>query len=79
MGYLMKSNEMLRLPDAGAIPITTLRALNRLFPDRCPNPSDTDRDIWMKVGARRVVEFILSEYEIATGAPADVHGQSPED
>jgi hypothetical protein len=38
-----------------------LKALNERFPDRCPNPTDTEREIWMKAGERRLVEFLLTQ------------------
>jgi hypothetical protein len=30
--------------------------LATLFPDKCPRPSDTDREIWMAVGAQGVIK-----------------------
>jgi hypothetical protein len=32
--------------------------LDARFPDRCPDPSDSDREIWAKAGARRVVDTL---------------------
>lgn len=32
--------------------------LNTQFPDKCPRPTDTKREIWMSVGARRVVTHL---------------------
>ena len=40
-----------------------LDALERQFPDRSPNPSDTDRQIWMKVGNVQVIRFLRSKFE----------------
>lgn len=37
-----------------------LSALDRLFPQRCPDPKDPEREIWMKAGERRVVEFLMA-------------------
>jgi hypothetical protein len=34
--------------------------LDRRFPERCPDPRDTDREVWMKAGERRVVAWLLS-------------------
>lgn len=37
--------------------------LDRAFPDKCPALAMSDREIWMAVGARRVVEFLRSRQE----------------
>lgn len=43
-----------------------LEALNKSYPDKCPNPNQTDREIWMAVGARRVVEFLQGKHKQQT-------------
>jgi len=35
-----------------------VRALEELYPDRCPDPSTSDRDIWIAVGAAQVVRLL---------------------
>lgn len=42
-----------------AIPDDLLQALDRAFPLALPDPDDSERDIWMKVGERRLVEYLL--------------------
>lgn len=37
-----------------------IRLLDAAFPERCPDPSMSDRDIWIAVGKRQVVRFLLS-------------------
>ena len=37
-----------------------LEFLDSIYPDRCPNPSMSDRDIWIKVGQRSVVNYLKS-------------------
>jgi len=37
--------------------------LDKLFPDKCPLLTDSDRDIWYKVGQRKVVEFLQQKYD----------------
>lgn len=32
--------------------------LTTLYPERCPEPKATDREIWMQVGQRQVVRHI---------------------
>jgi hypothetical protein len=35
--------------------------LNELYPERCADPEDTEREIWMKVGERRVVRSLTAK------------------
>jgi hypothetical protein len=37
------------------VPEVLVRWLEEKFPDQCPRPEDTDREIWMHVGAVNVV------------------------
>ncbi|HCL3314582.1 TPA: hypothetical protein N2A14_002590 [Pseudomonas aeruginosa] len=46
---------MIELP---AVPKDLLDALDKRFPERCPEPSWSDREIWMRVGERQVVKFL---------------------
>ena len=34
-------------------------ALDALYPERCPTPNMSDRDIWIAVGQREVVRHLL--------------------
>jgi hypothetical protein len=38
----------------------TIRYLDERFPERCPSPSDSEREIWMKAGERRLVRHLLN-------------------
>lgn len=40
-----------------------LDALEKRFPNQCPNIKDSDREIWVKVGARSVVNFLRFEFD----------------
>ena len=40
-----------------------LEFLDETFPERCPSPEHTDRQIWMQVGQRSVVKFLQRIYE----------------
>jgi hypothetical protein len=33
--------------------------LDRLYPEKSPNPLDSEREIWMKAGERRLVNNLL--------------------
>lgn len=33
--------------------------LNRIYPERSPNPKDSDREIWIKAGKRELVRNLL--------------------
>ena len=45
------------------IPKGLLDDLNKRFPDRCPDISWTDREVWFKAGQRSVIEFLNSAHE----------------
>lgn len=36
--------------------------LDTIFPDRCPNVKDSERAIWVAVGARKVIDFLINEH-----------------
>lgn len=40
-----------------------LEYLDECYPARPPNPNDPEREIWMKAGARRLVESLKIAYE----------------
>lgn len=40
-----------------------LKALNNAYPPRPPDPRDTEREIWMKAGERRLVEALHARFE----------------
>lgn len=37
--------------------------LDKLYPEKCPDPNATERQIWMAVGQRRLVRMLLSKME----------------
>ena len=37
--------------------------LNRRFPHRCPDPKDSEREIWMKAGERRMLDYLQAVSE----------------
>jgi hypothetical protein len=41
-----------------------IRALELRFPDRCPDLSMADREIWHYAGQRHVVEFRKGQHEL---------------
>ena len=43
-----------------------LMLLDSLVPHKCPDPNDTEREIWMKAGARRLLDDIVRSYAAAT-------------
>lgn len=36
--------------------------LNTRFPERCPDPGWTDRDVWIKTGERQVARFLINKF-----------------
>lgn len=48
---------------------TTVELALRLAPDKCPSPQDSEREIWMNVGARRLADRLLRILEEQENAP----------
>jgi hypothetical protein len=46
-----------------AIDEALITMLDRLIPERSPGMSDTDREIWFKVGQRQVVRMLRAIYD----------------
>jgi hypothetical protein len=42
---------------------TLVEALDKRFPERCPDPAWSDREIWRRVGQREVVRLLRQELE----------------
>jgi hypothetical protein len=49
-----------KLPDLSK---SLIEMLDARFPSRCPDPKDSEREVWMKVGQRKVVEFLQDVYD----------------
>jgi len=51
--------------DYSTIPLHDIPALikwlNDLYPEKCPNPDNTEREVWMKAGERRVVNQLINK------------------
>lgn len=47
------------------IPEEALKTLDRMYPPRPPDPKDTEREIWMKAGERRLVEVLWAKFNSA--------------
>ena len=45
------------------VDLQLLEALREHYPDRSPNRSDSDRDIWIKVGQVEVVRFLSRMFQ----------------
>lgn len=65
----------MNLKDTPPLDRTTIEHGLKMFPSACPNPSDTEREIWMKVGERRAMEKLKSmldkqERKSTSGVPA---------
>jgi hypothetical protein len=57
------------------IPEALVDWLDARFPDRCPDPSDSDRAIWCKTGARQVVDMLraISRQQVDEGPDAEIY------
>lgn len=38
-----------------------VECLDERFPERCPDPEWSDREVWMYTGRRQVVSFLLDQ------------------
>jgi len=43
-----------------ALSADLIELLAKKYPDRCPDPEDSDRVIWMKAGQRKLVNELLA-------------------
>lgn len=50
--------------------------LDALYPERCPDLDDSDRAIWVTVGQRQVVRFIMTQFALQQEMSRHLH---PED
>ena len=39
-----------------------LKKLDEVYPESCPDPTASEREIWMAVGARQVVRMLRAVY-----------------
>ena len=44
-------------------PATLIEWLSYMYPERCPNPKDDRREIWMKAGERRAIISLIAKLE----------------
>jgi hypothetical protein len=42
---------------------TLLKELETRFPSQCPRPDDSEREIWMAVGRRQVVDLLKEKFD----------------
>jgi len=55
--------------------LTMLKYLESAFPDRCPNTSMTDRDIWIYAGKVQLIQLIRYKLEEAQEKLPEVLGK----
>jgi hypothetical protein len=39
--------------------------LDQCYPHRCPDPTQSEREIWMRAGERRLVDVLKAKFEVA--------------
>jgi len=49
-----------------AVPKALLEWLSKVYPDRCPRPEDSSREVWMAAGRADVVRKLRAAYEDQT-------------
>lgn len=40
-----------------------INKLDKLFPDKCPLLTDSEREVWYKVGQRSVINYLQQTYD----------------
>lgn len=53
-------------------PLDLLQHLDTIYPDRCPDPLDTPAQMWMKAGARALLDGLWVQYHDFHGTSSDV-------
>jgi hypothetical protein len=56
---MLMNNEEELLP---AISETLVKRLEKLFPDKCPDLTNTEKDVWFKSGQVSVIRFLRQTY-----------------
>lgn len=59
-GILSKMDPKKTPQKPNGVPMALLEWLKFRFPDRAPNPDDSDREVWMKAGNVEVVRHLQS-------------------
>lgn len=49
------------LPPIPPLDAVLVEALDKRFPERCPDPDWPDRQVWIEVGKREVIRFLLAQ------------------
>ena len=59
----MPQNILPNHTDFPPIPKPLMDKLDEMYPERCPESNQSDRDIWIKVGERKVIRKLLAEFK----------------
>lgn len=51
------------------VSLELLQELDALYPPRCPDPRDSEREVWMKAGERRMVDVLWAKFNEANENP----------
>ncbi len=63
MDHPTRQKRAANTPPPPLIPESLIAYLNTVFPDRCARPGETQEDIWMAAGARKVVNHLKGVQE----------------
>lgn len=59
----MISKAQNKIDEFPKVPKALLDALDKMVPERCPDSSESDRDIWLYSGQRHLVRFLQQRFE----------------
>jgi hypothetical protein len=62
-GYKIISKSEKNVDEFPKVSKTLLDVLHQMVPERCPDSSESDRDIWIYSGQRQIVRFLQSKFD----------------
>jgi hypothetical protein len=62
-GYKIISKSEKNVDEFPKVSKALLDVLQQMVPERCPDSSESDRDIWIYSGQRQLVRFLQSKFD----------------
>lgn len=62
-GYKIISKSEKNVDEFPKVSKALLDVLHQMVPERCPDSSESDRDIWIYSGQRQIVRFLQSKFD----------------
>lgn len=62
-GYKIISKSEKNVDEFPKVSKALLDVLHQMVPERCPDSSESDRDIWIYSGQRQIVRFLQTKFD----------------